>query len=126
MKLESIGTYEQWSKNIDDYLSENFKLIDCINCNGAGSIICDCNCPHCENVDDCEHCDGDGYYYDGVKVPVKNEINWAAAVINDIKLMCVFTGRDFLSEVCPAVKYFRANRIRFHLARRYKLEFIDH
>lgn len=35
--------------------------LECPFCKGSGSVACQCNCPHCDNEEDCEDCDGTGF-----------------------------------------------------------------
>lgn len=34
---------------------------ECEECEGEGSINCECDCPHCEKEYCCDKCGGDGY-----------------------------------------------------------------
>lgn len=49
--------------------------LQCEGCNGTGSIACTCNCPHCDNDEDCDECDGTGFNPELVDLDA-----WTAAV----------------------------------------------
>lgn len=45
----------------------------CGYCNGTGQIACTCNCPHCDNEEDCDCCEGTGFDEDVVDLDAWTE-----------------------------------------------------
>lgn len=48
-------------RKIKDMTHQIENSVECDDCDGDGSIDCDCNCPHCEKEYICDTCGGDGY-----------------------------------------------------------------
>jgi len=110
MQINQIKTKNEWHRDFDIYMNNRFEKIECEHCGGEKIVECGCNCPSCELEVDCDHCGGEGFLYESESIITKKPMNWAANTISDVRKMCVWTGKDFLVEVGPLIKYFRSER----------------
>lgn len=96
-----ISGFEVWAKNMRlDYTASNPK-VECPNCKGKGESFCEC----CEHSANCEACDGDGkvLFNDAQYFNFKYS-DFLKSVYTDLKKLCIYTGKDFLSAVGEFIK----------------------
>lgn len=88
-----IANFEDWQQAKRELFEETNALVECHECDGWGENTCDC----CGNEAECSICDGEGKlpYSEAGSVQLTRKM-YIQEVGDDLKDLCVFTGKDFL------------------------------
>ena len=83
--------------------------IECTDCHGEGGRDCDCGCPNCEGVTDCETCSGSGHIatadplvLEEVEKDQANRKEYLRQLARDLVALSEWLGRPSLFHVVDA------------------------
>ena len=104
-----FSTYQEWQESVEHELVTENPLVDCSECDGDGEIIKECHCCGHETEKECEECEGSGqvHYLDSADRADLSRRKYVKHVTDDIKRLCVFTGRDALQMLGEFAKEYR-------------------
>lgn len=108
MMLPTLPTLAEWATQ--HRLAGN--LLRCPECDGEGTIQCDCDCPHCDREEECDACDGSGQ-----RLPEVDEAAtaWAGDYANGLLQECrdwaAIKGADYLVVAGEVIKHLRRQYI---------------